>query len=390
MTLRGDQLKSIPPDQQEEYLWRTSYRDLLEKHLGVTEPELIDLFNGLTADATASIEGTQALTAISYCGLPGLQATALADYNDDAEPYIYHFPDGNAAIARLLVRKLIPAVAPGTTMDDVVMARFDYSMLDDKQSAVRLRLNSTVVHAAHGKDGKRDIVNAVYVKGGQAFRVRGRACVMAGYNAMIPHICPELPKRQAEALSLSIKAPIVYTTVLLNNWRAWKNLGVAFVSSPGAYYAVTMLDFPVSMGGYEFSANPDQPIIAHMERFAIGNDRNANHRQQHLNGRRELYATSFEVIERETRSQLAGALAGGGFDPAEDIAGITVNRWGHGYAYGINALFDRGYDRNTAPHVVGRKRFGRIVIANSDAGGSATINAAIDQAHLAIEELEAA
>ena len=207
---------------------------------------------------------------------------------------------------------------------------------------------------------------------GRAYRVRGKYCVMAGYNAMIPYICPELPVGQREALAFAVKAPIVYTSVLLEDWRARKKLGIGFFASPGTYYAVSMLDFPVSMGGYKFSPNPDSPIIVHMERFAIGDDPTATRREQRLAGRRELFATSFETLERETRKQLAGALAGGGFDPAEDIAGITVNRWGHGYSCRYRAGFDSGYEGNESPHIVGRQRLGRITIANCDAGASAS------------------
>ena len=385
---RGNRLTDVPDDEQEYYLWRMSYRDFLERHMGVTDPEVLALYQGLTADSTASIEASSALSVMSYVGLPGLQATALADYNDDDEPYIFHFPDGNASIARLLVRNMIPRVASGTTMDDIVLTKFDYSKLDEEDSSVRIRLNSTVVHVEHeGSPENAKQVSATYVKDGKAYRVRGRSCVMAGYNAMIRHICPELPAAQDEALALAIKAPIIYTSVLLKNWRAWEKLGVGIIASPGAYYAVSMLDFPVSMGGYTFSPNPDEPIIVHMERFDKGDDPSATPREQRLAGRHELFATSFETIERETRKQLAGALTGGGFDPAEDIAGITVNRWGHGYAYSNNPVFDSGYEENEYPHIVGRQRFGRITIANSDAGASASIHAAIDQAHRAIAEI---
>ncbi len=385
---RGNRLTEVPDDEQEYYLWRMSYRDFLERHMGVTDPEVFALFQGLTTDSTASIEASTALDVMSYVGLPGLKATALADYNDDDEPYIFHFPDGNATIARLLVRSMISRVAAGTTMDDIVLTKFDYSKLDEEDSSVRLRLNSTVVRVEHeGLPEKAEQVSATYVKDGKAYRVRGRFCVMAGYNAMIPHICSELPAAQGEALSLAIKAPIIYTSVLLRNWRAWEKLGIGFFASPGAYYAASMLDFPVSMGGYTFSQNPDEPIIVHMERFAKGDDPSATPREQHLAGRRELFATSFETIERETRKQLAGALAGGGFDPAEEIAGITVNRWGHGYANYYSPLFDTEYEENEYPHILGRQRFGRITIANSDAEASDTIHAAIDQAHRAIAEI---
>ncbi|MCH8084124.1 MAG: hypothetical protein IH885_07795, partial [Myxococcales bacterium] len=79
--------------------------------------------------------------------------------------------------------------------------------------------------------------------------------------------------------------------------------------------------------------------------------------------------------------------AGGGFDPARDIAAITVNRWAHGYASWPNQFTDPHYEDGQYPHHIGRKRFGRIAIANSDAASSAIIHAAIDQAHRAVGEL---
>jgi spermidine dehydrogenase len=386
---RGDRLKGVAPEEQERYLNSISYRDFLERHMGVTDPEVFRILQGLTTDTTASIEGSSAMSILGYVGLPGLNATGLADYYGDDEPYIHHFPDGNASVARMLVRDLIPGVAAGSSMDDVVLAKFNYDKLDTNGASIRLRLNSTVVRVEHDDPAnKASAVSATYVSGNKAVRVKGRACIMAGYNAMIPHICPELPAAQSDALGQAIKAPILYTNVLLNNWRAWEKLGVGFISSPGGYYAASVLDFPVSMGGYSFSRNPDEPIIVHMERFAVGKDPHATKREQRIAGRRELYGTSFEDIERETRGLLAGALAGGGFDPAKDIAAITANRWGHGYAYWPSPLFDYVDGEALHVHVTGRQKFGRITIANSDAGASATVDTAIDQAHRAVSEIQ--
>jgi spermidine dehydrogenase len=385
---RGDHLHGVPASEQWDYLDGISYREFLEKHIGVTSAQIFDIYQGLTLDMGASIEQAPAAGLMGYLGVPGLKATALADEADFSEPYIHHFPDGNASVARLLVRQMIPRVAAGSTMDDVVLADFDYAKLDEKSSPVRLRLNSTVVNVSHeGSLKESSHVVATYVTGGQARRVRGRLCVMAGYNAMVPAICPELPAAQKQALALANKSPIVYTSVLLRNWRAVYKLGIGYVAAPGSYYGMAMLDFPVSMGGYTFSQNPDQPIVMHMERFFKGTDPSASLRDQILAGRRELYATPFESLERETRAQVAGMLAGGGFDPAEDIAAITVNRWGHGYAYPGDYPFDPKYADDERPIVVGRQRFGRIAIANSDAGGEAYIAAAIDQAYRAVTEL---
>jgi spermidine dehydrogenase len=97
--------------------------------------------------------------------------------------------------------------------------------------------------------------------------------------------------------------------------------------------------------------------------------------------------TSFETFERNIREQLGRALAGGGFDPARDITAITVNRWPHGYAPEFNSLFDPHLPAAQRPEVIGRARFGRIAIANSDSAAAAYTDAAIEQAHRAVGEL---
>src|SRR4029079_16636457 len=145
-----------------------------------------------------------------------------------------HFPDGNATIARLLVRALIPTAVPGRTQEDVVTSRVNYALLDQPGSATRIRLNSIVVNATHGGDpGGAKEVAVTYVKGGTTYRVRGGSVVMACWNFMIPYLCPEMPEPQKEALAYGIKAPIVYTSVLIRNWTAFAALGVQNISAPG-------------------------------------------------------------------------------------------------------------------------------------------------------------
>ncbi len=107
-------------------------------------------------------------------------------------------------------------------------------------------------------------------------------------------------------------------------------------------------------------------------------------------GRIELFQTSFETFERNIRDQLARSLGAGGFDPAHDIAAITVNRWPHGYAYEYNSLFDQFWlEGGELPCVVARQPFGRLAIANADAGAYAYTDGAIDQAWRAVQELTA-
>ncbi|MGH8063671.1 MAG: NAD(P)-binding protein, partial [Candidatus Entotheonellia bacterium] len=111
-------------------------------------------------------------------------------------------------------------------------------------------------------------------------------------------------------------------------------------------------------------------------------------RAQHRAGRVELLSTPFEAIERRIREQLVRILGDGGFDPADDILAITVNRWPHGYAYQYNSLSDPFWlEGGESPCVVARQRFGRIAMANADAAAYAYTDAAIDQAHRAVNEI---
>ena len=378
-------LADLPRPEQRRYLRQISYRDYLMKHLNITAPEVFTMLENMATDVSLGIDTASAGQMMGYVGLPGLSTTDLHRDDFDDNPYIYHFPDGNASVARLLVRSMIPRVAPGDTMEDVVTAKFDYGRLDEADSRVRLRLNSTAVHVANeGGPANSKRVSVSYVRHGRAYRVWGRTSVIAGYNAMIPYLCPEFPETQREALSEAVKSPIIYTNVLLRNWQAWKKLGIGAMAAPGSYHANAMLDFPVSLGDYVFSANPDEPILVHLERFAKRPDAGPSTKSQYRAIRHDMLKTPFETIERGTRAQLAGALAQGGFDPARDILGITTNRWAHGYA---SFYFSR--DGGMTPNLIGRKRFGRITIANSDAGARPVIHSAIDQAYRAVGELVA-
>ena len=262
----------------------------------------------------------------------------------------------------------------------------DYARLDAAGQPTRVRLNSTVVRTAHdGDPAKAGAVDVVYVRGGKAERVRARSCILACYNAIIPDLCPELPAGQKAALAMAVKAPLVYTNVLIRDWRAFQKLGVSSLHAPGGFHSGITLDFPVSLGDYKCPRTPDEPMILHLTRVPARPGLPA--RDQCRAGRAELLQMSFETFERQTRDELARALGPGGFDPARDIAGLTVNRWPHGYAQGQNSLWDPDWSEEERPWIVGRARFGRISIANSDAAATPLTQAAIAMGHRAVEEV---
>jgi spermidine dehydrogenase len=389
-SINEDQIPHIPSGDKRRFLSSISYRDFISKYLNIKQPDVFKILQNMTSDFGVGIEAVSAYLAMSYSGLPGLGATGLED-EEDIEPYIHHFPDGNASIARLLVREMISGVAQGDSMTDIVTAVFDYSKLDLLSSSVRLRLNSTVTQVQnHGEHKNAKHVEVSYVLNNQAYSVKANNCVLACNNSMIPYLCPEMPKPQRDALAKQVKTPILYTSVLLRNWHACKKLGIGAIYSPSSYHVYSTIDFPVSIGNYKYSAGPDEPVIMHMERFPHRSNEGLTPSQQYRLGRHELLSTSFETIERSVRKQLLSMLGDGGFDPAIDILGITVNRWAHGYATSYNPLFDETYDEwddPRYPHVQARKPFGRITIANADSDANAMFEAAVEQAYRAVTEL---
>ena len=390
-TEKKDYLTGLSVAEKAAKLKKTSYADFLTKYCQLV-PDALPFFQTFTHDLwCVGIEAVSAMDcyeagddygSFTYAGFQGLGLPAP----EKEEPYIFHFPDGNASVARLLVRSLIPEALPGTTMEDVVTAKADYSKLDQSNAPVKIPLNSTVVRIHHSNaSGKAQEVRISYVRGGKVHEVIGKNCVLACYNVMIPYICHELPQKQKEALSYLVKTPLVYTHVALRNWNSFAKLNVHHIVAPGSYHTYTALDFPVSLGQYHFSSNPQEPIVLFLLRtpckpgFSL--------RDQNRAGRYELLQTPFAQFERKIREQLARMLGSAGFDPAKDIEGITVNRWAHGYAFTPNALFDPAWKEEEKPWVIGRKPFGRITIANSDAGANAYTDEAIDQAYRAVNEL---
>ena len=397
LTDKKDYLPGLSSDEKKARLARMSYNSFLTDQVKVG-PEVVKLLQpmpqplfGVGFDAVSAQDawglGAPGFEGMNLAPGPGKGMNRDAIPNEEAEKYFFHFPDGNASIARLLVRKLIPDAIPGNSAADVVLARANYARVDQPGSPVRIRLNSTAVRVKHEGDpaGAKE-VEVAYERGGKVYTVRAAHCILACWHVVIPYICEQLPDPQKVALSSAAKVPLLYTNVALRNWKAFQKLGTNAIYCPGEYHSYMNLDLPVSIGGYECSRQPEDPIVVHMMKTPCKPGRPA--RDQHLLGRMELFTTTFETMERNIRAQLARVAGPGGFDPANDITAITVNRWPHGYAYEYNSLWDKFWlEGGETPCEVARKPFGRIAIANADAGAYAYTDGAIDQAYRAVNEI---
>ncbi len=390
---RVDWLKAAMPGQsksdQFKHLQAISYKDALMKYAGLTE-EAYGVFAGDWAgiwgvewDACSALEAIRA----EHVGTAGLGISPKDvphPYKGD-DPYIFHFPDGNASVARLLVRDLVPTAIRAKTMEEIVTAKVYYDRLDMDNNKSRIRLNSMAIKA----ENNGDLVDVTYVNRGnkdKIEKIRARKCIMAGYAHMLPHIVPEMQSKQKEAIAWPEKIPMAYVNVLLRDWKSWHKAGISSFNSPHGFYNNLGLDFPVSMGDVHFPRTPDEPIIAHLSYFP--NQPGMSYREQALTGRRQMLGLSFEDFENGAIDQLTGALGAYGFDAARDIAAITVHRWPHGYAYEYNELFDDpSWGSDKGPHIEGRKRIGNIAMAGSDASAYAYVQGALDAAIRAVDEL---
>ena len=381
-----DYLPGMSREEKVGLLSKISYRTYLRDYVRVDE-QVLEMYQrwGMSYWCVGMDE-VPAIYILGYTdggGMPGLEHTVKREGGRGSEPYIFHFPDGNASVARLLVRKLIPEALPGSTMEDSVTARLDYTLLDQEGADLGIRLNSTVVNAEHTADSRA--VDVTYVHSGDAHTVRAKKCIMACYNSAIPYICPELPETQRQGLAYNVKIPLTYTKVMIPNWRWFADHGIRFVFYTNDFFKQVELDYPVSLGNYSFSTSPDDPMVLHMCYVPYFGDLQGP--EQWRAGRRRLLETPFSTFEHHVRDQLDQALGGAGFDAERDITGITVNRWPHGYAYSPDLLWEPTYgSEEDKPWVQGRKPFGRITIANSDAGASADTNSAIAHAYRAVQE----
>jgi len=381
-----DYMAGMSIEEKTAALARISYQEFLLRHAKMS-PEALPYFLGQGGRNNKRVDTTPALEAAERgsVGFDGLGLTFEKRFPQGS--YAFHFPDGNASIARLLVARLVPRAISGKhDMSTIVQAPVDYARLDDPAASVRIRLESSVVRVAHeGSSDRPGGVRVAYLRGGRMHLVRGRNVVLACFNAIIPRLVPELPDTQKQALGYSVKVPMLYTNVLLRRWTSFKALGVSNISAPGMYHPNCSIDPGSTVGGYRGLTTPDEPVVVHMVRNP--NKPGLPRKEQNRAGQQELLSMKFSDFELSIRRQLARTLAGTDFDPAADIVGIAANRWPHGYAYTYDTLGDPDVPPEARPHVIGRQRHGWITIANSDAGAAAFTNQAFDEAHRAVQEL---
>jgi spermidine dehydrogenase len=331
-------------------------------------------------------------------GGSGLGPDALSAYSDYAFEMLHPlpevqggsdqmFPGGNATIARLMLKSLIPSAIEGTrSVEGVCQGKVNFSQFDVPGAAMRVRLSSTAIHVMHdGAPDKAGSVTVAYQRAGKLYKVKARSVVMAGGCWTTKHIVKDLPETHRKAYSEFYRSPCMMANVAVRNWRFLYKMGMSgcqWFEGIGNYVEVCKLALT---GVEESTIGPDSPIVLNVK--VLYSYPGYPTEEQGHRGRAELIGTSFKDYERRLREQFSQMFDGAGFDARRDIAGIVLNRWGHAYLSPQPGFFF-GRDGRPAPREVLRNApFGRIAFANTDLAGAMDHRYSILEAQRAVRQL---
>jgi spermidine dehydrogenase len=331
-------------------------------------------------------------------GGSGLGPDALSAYSDYAFEMLHPlpeenggsdqmFPGGNATIARLMMKSLIPGAIDGPhSVEGVCRNRVNFAALDIAGAPARIRLSCTVVHVEHdGEANKASSVSIVYAKKGKLYQVKARSAVMAGGCWTTKHIVKDLPETQRVAYGQFYRSPCMMVNVAVRNWRFLYKMGMSgcrWFEGLGNYMEVRKLALT---GVEDATIGPDSPVVLSLK--VLYSYPGVPTEEQGNRGRGEMLGTSFRDYERQVREQFTEMFASGGFDARRDIAGIILNRWGHAYLSPQPGFFF-GREGQPAPReILRRAPHGRIAFANTDLAGAMDHRYSILEAKRAVGQL---
>jgi spermidine dehydrogenase len=368
----------------EEELHQMSWERFVREKMGLSDDALrfVNLYAtdliGLGADAASALEGYAIGPGFSGMGGEGFyEEGGILRY---AYQPLNRYPDGNHTIARHFLKKLLPGALTGEdTMEGVFGSEVRYEELDRRENRVRLRLSAMATRI----EQKGERVEVLYLEPDGKLRLaRASHVIMSGWGSVAKHVVPDLPAVQRRALEEYRYASALYINVILKQWRPIADIGAFEMYWPSGYCTWMHVSDPLTLGEYRPRYHPDEPTILSMYKYL--HFPGLDPAEQMKLGRYEMEQKSFEEYEREIRRELNHVLGGHGFDAARDIAGITVNRWGHGYNY-FKAPGPKS-TRESPPYRAGRAQLGRISFCGADAGGTPWTQAALVQSWRAVRE----
>lgn len=381
-------------DDLEVWLDSMTYADLLNRYVGITRPEIYDFLSPMVASYGTGLgcDAVSALSAKHYFAPGTTTAAEVAAATSESPYFAVSFPGGNTAIARHFVKKMLPGAIEGdATHSDIINGRINFNALDLKNSALRMRLNSTVIDVHHdGDPGSAKQVQVRYMDN-QSNEVKGvtaKAVIMAGGQWINKHVVRDAPSELLDAMGTFQHAPMLVVNVAVRHWRFMEKLGITSARWIGQRSWFTSIRAPMSLNGEHMPFDPDKPtVLTFYIPFTEGvSDKGLPYDSQSLIARAQLFAMPYREIETTLRNQLAKTFGPHGFDHERDIAAIIANRWGHAYVIPQKGFY-YGLDGEPVPRELIRKGYGRVRFAHSELTGDQLWSTACDEGERAARQV---
>jgi spermidine dehydrogenase len=322
-------------------------------------------------------------------------ANGMWDYTG-GDYTMFKWPGGMSGFARNLVNVLIPEALKDR---DIIEGALDKSALDRPDNKINLRLDSTVVAVEHeGSAENAEHVLVSYMKDDKLHQLKAKSVIMAGGGYMTKNIVKGLPQLQKDAYDKFYYSAYMVANVWINNSRALDKLNFGYsggIWDPIVANYLTIAD-GITKEGNARDRDPERPncITMWCPQLPDSQFKDGDYKTQCENAREKMLNTSFEDYEIMIRQELENVFGDAGFNAAEDIAGIAVNRWGHaeiicypGFAF-VSGDIDA--PRPGTPTFDAGRPFGRIFFAHTDLHGVATNQGTTKISYQAVRDLRKA
>ncbi len=328
-------------------------------------------------------------------GGSGLGPDALSAYSDYAADVLFPwdyargaqmFPGGNTAVARHIIKALVPDSLPGpATLENLCRTPVNFATLDRPHQSTRIRMPVTVTSVQHdGPPGHAATVAVVYLKDRNLHQLKARSVIVAGGSWTAKHIIRDLPTRERNAYAQFYRSPCLMANIALRNWRFLYDLGISgcqWFEGIGNYMSIRKT---ATNAAISETIDPETPVVVTLK--ILFSKPGLPIDAQTMQGRAELFSTSFREYERRIREQFTRMFARFGFDARRDIAGIILNRWGHAYLSPQPGFFFGANGKPAPGDVLRNSAYGRVTFANSDVSGIMDHRASIMEGKRAAEQ----
>ena len=140
---------------------------------------------------------------------------------------------------------------------------------------------------------------------------------------------------------------------------------------------------PLNIEGYEAPFDPEKPIVLTFYAPLMDSDLPAQAQGAAL--RWKLFNTPYAEIEGRILSQMNALFRRGRFKAERDVAGITINRWGHAYVVPQPGfMYPAGGGKSNSDIV--REGFDRIFFAHSELYGVQAFIGAVSEGQRAARQ----